>query len=191
MHDGSPPLAPTYRHQASFSLGNKLFRVLWQISWLLLARFTPPQLHGWRRLLLRAFGASIAAGVRVYPDCRIWHPGNLVMGKGSVMGRHVNCYNQGVITIGERVTVSQNATLCASTHDINDPLFPLLLRPIRIGDEAWIATEAFIGPGVTVGDGAVLGARGVAMRDLTAWTFFSGNPAVALKPRTSIGTAVA
>ncbi|GAB7553330.1 hypothetical protein NRB_28360 [Novosphingobium sp. 11B] len=105
------------------------------------------------------------------------------MGEGSVMGRQVNCYNQGSIVVGARVTISQNVTLCASTHDINDPLFPLLLRPICIENDAWVAAEAFVGPGVTIKAGAVLGARGVAMRELSPWTFYTGNPATELKKR--------
>ncbi len=181
--DRATPLVPSERHAASFSLANKATRVVWGIAWLLLARWTPPPLHAWRRLVLRAFGARVGPEARVYGNCRIWMPANLTMERGAVMGRDVLCYNQGHITIGENAVVSQNVTLCASTHDVNDPLFPLLLRPIRIGRDAWIAAEAFVGPGVTVGDGAVLGARGVAMRDLAGWTFFTGNPAQPLKPR--------
>jgi putative colanic acid biosynthesis acetyltransferase WcaF len=181
--DGATVIRPTVRHQASFPLRNKLARVAWGLCWLLLARWTPPPLHRWRCWLLRLWGAEIGTGARIYASVRIWHPANLALGAGSVLGPRVRCYNQGRITIGRAVVVSQDASLCASTHDVLDPLFPLLLRPIRIEDHAWIAAEAFVGPGVRVGTGAVLGARGVAMRDLSPWTFFSGNPAQPLKPR--------
>jgi len=177
------PITPTRRHGASFNRRNKLKRVLWSISWLFLARPTPPPLYAWRRWILRAFGARIGRDVRVYGNCRIWHPRNLTMEDGAVMGRGVLCYNQGHVTIGRDAVVSQDATLCASTHDVNDPLFPLLLRPIVIEAYVWIAAEAFVGPGVTVSEGAVLSARGVAMRDLGPWTVFSGNPAQPLRPR--------
>ena len=79
--------------------------------------------------------------------------------------------------------ISWGATLCASTHDVENPAFPLVIRSVRIGAEAWVAAEAFVGPGVTVGEGAVLGARGVAMKDLDAWSYYGGNPAECLKPR--------
>ena len=171
------------RHAASFGLGNKLFRVVWGFAWLLLARWTPPPLHGWRRLVLRLFGARIGDGSRIYASVHVWNPRNLAVGHGVVIGPRVRCYNQGRITIGDDVVISQDASLCASTHDVQDPAFPLLLRPITIEWEAWIAAEAFVGPGVSVGEGAVLGARGVAMRALEPWTFHSGNPARALKPR--------
>ncbi|GAA0452030.1 acetyltransferase [Sphingomonas molluscorum] len=179
----SQPLEPAERHRPSFSLGNRLSRVGWGLCWLLLARWTPPPLHRWRCMLLRLWGAEIGRGARIYGSVRIWHPANLVIGDGSMLGPRVRCYNQGRITIGRSAVVSQDASLCASTHDVVDPVFPLRLRPIRIGDHAWVAAEAFVGPGVEMGEGAVLGARGVAMRDLAPWTFFSGNPAHALKPR--------
>jgi putative colanic acid biosynthesis acetyltransferase WcaF len=171
------------RHAASFSPRNKLYRVVWQVSWLLLARFSPPPLHAWRRIVLIAFGAQIGSGTRIYSSVRIWNPRNLTIGNDTLIGPRVNCYNQGRITIGDRVVISQDVSLCASTHDVIDPAFPLQLRPIKVGTDAWIAAEAFVGPGVEIGEGAVLGARAVAMRPLGEWTYFTGNPAIALKSR--------
>ena len=174
---------PVSRYQASFSLGNKLVRVIWGTTWLLLGRFSPPPMWGWRRLLLRAFGARIGRGARVYGSTRIWLPGNLTLGNGALIGRRVNLYNQGTIRIGRHSVISQDASLCASSHDVEHPGFPLVTRPIAIGDNVWIAAEAFVGPGVTIGDGAVLGARGVAMRPLEPWIYYSGNPATRLRDR--------
>lgn len=168
---------------ASFSLGNRLLRVCWQLSWLVLARFTPPPLHGWRRLILRAFGAKIGPGARVHASVTIWLPGNLELGEQSLIGPGVRLYNQGRIRIGARTVVSQRAHLCASSHDMRDPLFQLVLRPVTIGERCWVAAEAFVGPGVTMGDRSVLAARGVLFRDAAADGVYSGNPAVYLKPR--------
>lgn len=167
----------------SFSLTNRLLRLFWTITWKLLASWTPPPMHGWRRYLLRCFGAQIGRGVRVYGSARVWLPANLVMEDLSWLGPNANCYNQGHVTIGHRAVVSQGAHLCASSHDINDAFFQLVLRPIRIEANAWIAAEAFVGPGVTVGEGAVLGARAVALRPLEPWGVYSGNPAQLLKHR--------
>ena len=185
MDASGPPAtdATAARHAASFTLANRAARVAWGLAWLVLCRWTPPPLWGWRRTVLRAFGAQVGVGARVYGSTRIWLPANLALGEGAVLARRVNCYNQGHIAIGARAVVSQDASLCASTHRVEDPAFPLVLRPIRIGADAWIAAEAFVGPGVAVGEGAVLGARGVAMRDLDPWAYFSGNPAQFLKAR--------
>lgn len=168
---------------ASFSLANRLARVAWGLGWLILARWTPPPMHGWRRFVLRMFGAKMGKGARVYGSTRIWYPPNLTMGAGALMGPKVNCYNQGHIAIGDGVVVSQGAYLCASSHDIRDPHFQLVLRPIRIEARAWVAADAFIGPGVTVGEGSVIGARAALFRDAPAWQVWSGNPAVFLKIR--------
>ena len=168
---------------SSFSLANRLLRLLWNITWLVLASWTPAPFHGWRRFLLRCFGARIGAGVRVYGSARIWLPANLEMERLSWLGPGVRCYNQGAISIGERTVISQNAHLCASSHDVNDYYFQLILKPICIKANAWIAADAFVGPGVTVGEGAVLGARGVAIRDLEAWTIYRGNPAEVVRRR--------
>jgi putative colanic acid biosynthesis acetyltransferase WcaF len=167
----------------SFSLRNRLERVLFGLIWTLAAAWTPPPLHRWRVALLRLFGARIGANVRIYGTTRIWHPAHLTIGEGAIVGPRANLYNQGAIAIGAGAVISQGAHLCASSHDVADPHFQLVLRPILVQDRAWVAAEAFVGPGVTVGEGAVLGARAAAFRDLAPWTIYSGNPAIALKPR--------
>jgi putative colanic acid biosynthesis acetyltransferase WcaF len=167
----------------SFSLGHRLYRALWALSWFTLAAWTPPPLHAWRRLLLRVFGAKLASGARVYASARVWYPPNLTMDAFACLGPRVICYCMAPIRLGEYAIASQGSHLCAGTHDIRDPHFQLIARPIAIGARAWIAAEAFVGPGVTVGDGAVLGARAVAMRDLDPWTLYGGHPAQSLGPR--------
>ncbi|HEY9346516.1 MAG TPA: putative colanic acid biosynthesis acetyltransferase, partial [Inquilinus sp.] len=102
----------------------------------------------------------------------------------AVIAPGVTCYNVDPITIGDFAVVSQGAHLCTGTHDVDDARFPLRARPIVIEAQAWVAAEAFVGPGVTVGEGAVLGARGVAFRDLDAWMIYAGNPARKLRERT-------
>jgi len=168
---------------ASFSLRHRAERVLWKLCWTLAARWTPPPLHGWRCFVLRRFGARIGTGVRIYGSARIWYPRHLVMADFSCLGPEVECYSQGTITIGRYAIVSQRAHLCAGTHDISDPQFQITPRPIVLGERCWIAAEAFVGPGVHIGNGTVLGARGVAMKDLAEWTVYSGNPAAAVKQR--------
>lgn len=168
---------------ASFSLGNRVYRVGWGMAWLILARWTPPPLHGWRRLVLRLFGARVGRHARVHGSVAIWYPPNLTLGADALIGPGVRLYNQGAISVGARTVVSQRAHLCASTHDTADPDFQLRLRPVSIGAGCWIAAEAFVGPGVTVGDGAVLAARAALFEDACAWGVYRGNPAVLVKER--------
>jgi putative colanic acid biosynthesis acetyltransferase WcaF len=167
----------------SFTLGNRLFRLAWMLAWTALARFTPPPLHGWRRLVLRCFGARIGRGVRVHGSASIWHPGNLRLDDNVLIGPGARIYNQGTITVGEQTVISQRAHLCASTHDVNDPHFQLLLRPIVIGRSCWVAAEAFVGPGATMCDRSVLGARGVLHGTTEPDGIYAGNPAELIRQR--------
>ncbi len=167
----------------SFSLQHRLFRLAWNITWALLGKWTPVPLHGWRRLLLVTFGAKLAPTARIYPHTSIWFPPNLTMGNHSVMGPGVMCYNMDRVSIGDYAIISQRAHLCGGTHDPDDPHFQLVPKPICVGDKAWVAAEAFVGPGVTLGEGAVLGARGVCVKNLAAWTIHAGNPSRYLRDR--------
>lgn len=119
----------------------------------------------------------------VYASVKIWAPWNLEMGAYACLGPQVDCYNQGKITIRANTTVSQKCYLCASSHDISDPLNKLLVKPIEIEDQAWVAADAFVGPGVHIGQGAVVGARSAVFRNVEPWTIVGGNPAVFIKPR--------
>lgn len=167
----------------SFSMRNRFFRAIWSSAWLVLARFTPAPFHLWRVFLLRCFGAKIHYSARVYGSASIWYPPNLEMQQYSILGPGSICYCMEAVTIGEYAIVSQRAHLCCGTHDPDDAHFQLFAKPICIGKHAWIAAEAFVGPGVTVGDGAILGARAVAMRDVDSWSIWAGNPARRIRDR--------
>jgi putative colanic acid biosynthesis acetyltransferase WcaF len=140
-------------------------------------------MRGWRRFLLNLFGANISSTAGVYSSAKIWSPANLTMHDHSYIGPDVKVYCMAKITFDRYALASQGAHLCAGTHDIYDADFPLYAKPILLGPRAWVAAEAFVGPGVTVGEGAVLGARGCAFRDLDAWTVYAGNPAREIKKR--------
>ena len=167
----------------SFSLRNRLGRIVWGLTSFLLFRFSPKPLHAWRSFLLRCFGAKVGHGVHVYPGVKIWAPWNLELADESGIASGVILYSQGKITIGKRTVVSQGAHLVTGTHDYSDVGFPLVTKPIHIGDYAWIATEAFIHPGVTIGAGCVIGARSVVNRDMPAWMVCAGHPCKPLKAR--------
>lgn len=170
------------RAAIKWSTKAKIGRVLWSLLYPLF-RFSPRLLWGWRRMILRAFGAKIGADAHIYPTVRITIPWNLEIGAGSAVGDHAILYALGPIRIGARATVSQYAHLCAGTHDWRDPAMPLIKAPLVIGADAWVCASAFIGPGVTVGDKAIVGACAVAMRDIEPNTIVAGNPAQVVKSR--------
>ena len=165
------------------SLRNRIVRAVWNVVWLFLFRPTPKILHGWRIFLLRIFGAKIGRRCHIYPSVRIWLPSHLTMGDDSCMADYVDCYDVAPISIGENSTVTQYSYLCTTSHDITRPDMPLISAPIVIEDQVWITARCFIGMGVTVGQGAVVGACAVVTKDVEPWTVVGGNPAKVLKKR--------
>lgn len=162
-NDNYPP--ETHFRRLCWSLAKPLFR------------FSPRPLYAWRNWLLRRFGAHIGANVRLYPTTDIMFPWNLDLSHDVVIAWEVKLYSLALIRIEDNVLISQGAHLCAGTHDYRLPNLPLLLKPITIETGTWLAADCFIGPGVTVGRGAVVGARAVVVRDVPALTVVAGNPA--------------
>lgn len=161
-------------------------RIVWNVAYIFLFRISPKPLHAWRSFILRSFGAKIGKGVHVYPAVKIWAPWNLEIGDQTGIANNVILYSQGKIIIGKRAVISQGAHLCAGTHDYTKRGFPLITMPIYIEDEAWIAAEAFLHPGVTVGKGVIVGARSVVNKNLPELMICAGNPCRPLKPRPPI-----
>jgi putative colanic acid biosynthesis acetyltransferase WcaF len=170
------------RAVANYTRGEMLWRILWTAGqWLF--RMSPRPCFAWRRFVLRCFGAKVGAEVNVYGSTRICFPWNLEAGDWSAIGEWALIYNPGRVRIGQKVTISHGAHVCAGTHDYTLATMPLVRRGVEIRDGAWVCADAFVGPGVTIGEGAVVGARAVAVKDVPAWTVVAGNPARPVKKR--------
>lgn len=165
------------RRARKYARSTQVARGLWALATPLF-RLSPRPLWGWRRALLRLFGARVGKDVHIWPSARIAMPWNLAIGAQSAIGERVLVYNLGKIAIGRQVTISHQAHLCAGTHDHHHPDFPLQKLPISIGDGAWICADAFVGPNVTIGARAIVAARAVAVRDVAPDTIVAGNPAI-------------
>ncbi len=176
-HSPDPYLAP------AFPLRNRLLRLAWGIVYSLLFRPSPRPLHGWRSFLLRCFGATLGASCHIYPGARIWAPWNLFCGYQATIADGATVYNPKPVTLGTHAIISQDAYLCGATHDYEDPEFPLVAGEISIGAFAWVCARATVQPGVSLGEGAVLGLGGVATRNLDAWSVYGGIPARKIKAR--------
>ena len=150
------------------------------------SKFGTKLFNPWRILLLKVFGATIHWDSGVYSSVKIWAPWNLTLGHRSWIGPNVVCYNQDKIRIGNDVTISQYTYLSSAGHQINminSPNDGLLIAPIIIEDKVWIATYSYINMGVTIGEGAVVGARAAVFKDVEPWTVVGGNPAKFIKKR--------
>jgi putative colanic acid biosynthesis acetyltransferase WcaF len=181
-HISAETAADPYLRPA-FSFRDRLRRLNWNICWAVLYRTSPRPLHSWRSFLLRLFGAKMGPNCHFYPKSKVWAPWNLICADQVTAGDGVEIYNPAPVTLGSHAILSQEAYVCAATHDYDDPAFPLIAYAMNIGSYAWICARASVAPGVNVGEGAVLGLGSVATRSLDAWTVYAGVPAVKVKER--------
>ena len=187
MWRGGPLFGAVYLNismrKSPFSAAHLVRRGFWNVVSACLVWPSPRCLFGWRRCVLRLFGAKLHASARVYNRVRVWAPWNLEMGPMSALAEDVECYNVDRIELEEGAIVSQHAFLCTASHDIGNPAFRLVTAPIHLGKRSWICAGAFVGMGVSVGEGAVVAARSVLVKDVPSWEVVGGNPARFIKRR--------
>lgn len=185
MSDPLPPALDiaSNRGERKYTRKEQLGRLAWAFG-AIAFRLVPRPFYGVRSAILRIFGARIGHDCQIYPNVRIFAPWALEIGDWSSVGDRAILYNLGAIRIGERVTISQGAHLCAGTHRYRKPSMPLVRATITVMDGAWVCADAFVGPDVTIGRGAIAGARAVVMKDVAAEAIVAGNPARTIGTRT-------
>lgn len=159
------------------------FVQLWWLVDAVLFRPSPQVCYAWRRALLRLFGARIGCDVIIRPTARITYPWKVSIGDFSWIGDDVTLYSLGPILIGEHTVVSQHTYVCAGDHDYDAVDFPIRGHTTTIGSQVWLGTSVFVGPGTSIADGAVVGARSTVTRDLPAGMVCVGTPARPIKRR--------
>lgn len=179
----SPNTAVDPYLRPAFTPKDRLRRATWSLVWVLLYRTSLRPLHAWRSALLRVFGATIGRNCHFYPASKIWAPWNLTCADQVTAADGVEIYNPAPLSLDSHVILSQGAYICGATHDYDDPAFPLIAYVMHIGSYAWVCARASVGPGVNLGDGAVLGLGSVATRDLDPWSVYAGVPAIKIKER--------
>jgi putative colanic acid biosynthesis acetyltransferase WcaF len=164
--------------------GRGIFTVqLWWVVQSTIFAGSPQFLYRWRRFILRLFGAKIGKNVIIRPSVKVTYPWKLKIGDYAWIGDNVELYTLGEITIGKNAVVSQKSYLCTGSHDYQAEAFDIYAKPIVIEDEAWVATDVYIAPGVTIGKGAVIAARSSVYKNMPEGMICIGNPAVPVKPR--------
>lgn len=171
-------------NQSWYSRGRSGFIVLlwWMIQGSLF-RFSLHPMYSWRNFLLRLFGARIGKGVQIRASVKFTYPWKVSIGDYSWVGDQVEFYSLDQIVVGEHCVISQHSYLCTGSHRVNDPQFSLLTNPIHIRDGAWIASDVFVYPGITIGEMAVAAARSTVTHDIPPNEIHGGSPAVFLKYR--------
>ncbi|WP_263358283.1 LbetaH domain-containing protein [Acidicapsa ligni] len=172
-----------YKVPSGTPLKVKILRALWSLFQLPFFLHTPKALSPLRIALLRLFGAKIGPSCNIGRGVKVWVPWNLIMGECSAIGFDTEIYNFAPVVIGDHVIVSQHSYVCTSTHDHTHPHFPLVSKPIRIESQSWVATGCMLSPGVTIGEGAVIGARSLVTRSMPPWMVCTGSPCRPIKER--------
>lgn len=173
-----------YSNPKDFRGRSKITVQLWWIVQATLFRLSPQFTYGWRRFLLRSFGAKIGKDVIIRPSAQITYPWKLTIGDHSWIGDEVVLYTLGEIEVGENAVISQRSYICTGTHDYTSSDFRIYAEKIKIGNKCWLATDVYVAPGVTIGDKTVVGARSSVFKDLPENMICIGNPAKSVKPRT-------
>jgi putative colanic acid biosynthesis acetyltransferase WcaF len=172
------------QYENKLSRKNQILRLLWTVIWAIFARPLPRSMcGGWKRFLLRCFGTKIHKTAVVYSSATVYMPWNLEMDEYACLSSDVDCYNVNKVKIGKHSTISQKSFLCTASHDIEKSNMPLITAPIIIQDYVWVTADVFVGIGVTIGEGAVVGARAAVFKDVEPWTVVGGNPAKFIKKR--------
>jgi len=169
--------------RAPYSRTEYARKLAWAIIGAPLVRFSPRPMRKFRVCILRAFGANIAWTVNIRPSAKIWHPWIFTMGEHSCLADGVLVYNLGPLSIGDHTVISQRVHICNGSHDYSKSDLPLLRPTSKIGSGVWICADAFIGPGVTIGNNAIVGACAVVTHDVPPTMIVAGNPAVVIRER--------
>jgi putative colanic acid biosynthesis acetyltransferase WcaF len=173
----------SFRLPANFRGRPAWFVQLWWLVQATLFHGSPQVMYGFRRWLLRVFGARIGKGVMLRPTVEVTYPWKLTIGDWSWIGDHATLYTLGEIHIGANAVVSQHSYICSASHDYTAPAFEIYDDPVHIESEAWVASHVFVAPGVKIGRGAVIGARSVVLNDMPEMMLCAGYPAKPLRHR--------
>lgn len=155
----------------------------WWIVYALFFKPSPQVFYGWRRFLLRVFGAKIGKKVIIRPSVQITYPWKVKIGNYSWVGDDVVLYSLGEIEIGSNTVISQRSYICTGSHDYNKLDFPIYAKKILIEDGCWLATDVFVAPDVTIKKGVIVGARSSVFKDLESLSVYAGYPAKFIKKR--------
>lgn len=157
-----------------------------QLWWLVQAsifQHSPQFAYGFRRWILRLFGASIGNGAIIRPSVTVTYPWKVIIGEHAWIGDDVVLYSLGQIDIGAHTVISQRCYICTGDHDYSEVDFPIRSRRISIDRESWIASDVFIAPGVHIGKGVVIGARSTVFSDMPSEMICYGYPCKPVKKR--------
>jgi putative colanic acid biosynthesis acetyltransferase WcaF len=172
-----------YKTPKGFRGKSKWTVQLWWITYALFFKPSPQIFYGWRRFLLRSFGAKVGKNVILRPSLQVTYPWKVSIGDNSWIGDDVVLYSLGEIEIGSNTVISQRSYICTGSHDYSSESFDIYSKKITIGNKCWLATDVYVAPSITIGDFTVVGARSSVFSDLPPNKVCVGSPAKPIKDR--------
>lgn len=161
-----------------WTLKQNIARTVWmtfgRIAWLLLP--------GQRSRLIRLFGGKVGKNCVFGSSVEVTIPWHVDIGDNVRVRSGSVIYSLGEIHIGSDCVLDARSHLCAGTHDMSDPSFPLVRMPITIGDRCFIGIDTYVGPGVELGDDCRVWPRTSVYKSEAAGTALRGNPARVIDP---------
>lgn len=179
----SPVTDQKSAYESPWSIRTRIKRTLYELTWALTCRLTPNPLNPWRLLVLRLYGAKISGRPYVAASAKVRMPWNVTLEHRACVAPGSEVYALGKIILRERCTIAQHCYLCTGSHDVTQESLPLTVGSIEVGPDALLFAFTFVAPGVTIGEGAVIGAASVVTKDMPPWTICAGNPCKPIKPR--------
>ena len=173
----------TFQLPKNFRGRNPIIVQFWWLIQGTLFRMSPQFMYGFRRFLLRLFGAKIGKKVIIRPSVKITYPWKLSIGDYSWIGDQVDLYTLGNIIIGKNVVISQKSYLCTGSHDYLKEDFSIFQKPIIIQDQVWVASDVFIAQGITIGEGSIVAARSSVFKDIPSNKICAGSPVKIIRER--------
>ncbi|MBO6739735.1 MAG: hypothetical protein JJ916_07745 [Phycisphaerales bacterium] len=173
--------------KSPWSMRAKVLRLCWGVLGVTLWKWTPVGMWGFRRSVLRLFGARIGKGVRLHPSVKVIIPWNIDIADGVIVHQSAILYALGPIRIGKDSEIGPHAHICAGTHDFSDPAFTLLRQPITIGERCLIGIGSFIAPDTVIADGTILEPRCAMYTNTEAGGVYIGNPGKRIVPASDSG----
>ena len=183
----------TYEQNSAYEsgrpIGERLLQIIWEYIWGIVCVWTPKSFNPWRLFWLRLFGAKLYGTPFVHQRARILAPWKLTMHDRSCLGDRSNAYTLGEIELKARSTIAQEAYLCAGTHKFDDLSLPLQTAKITVGEDVFVGARAFVMPGISIGDGAIIGACSNVTSDVPPWMIAAGNPCKPIRKREIAGSS--
>jgi len=177
-HAESATARAALSRKTPWTLKENIARVMWmtfgKVGWTLL----PPA----RSALIRLFGGRVGRSCRFASRVEVTIPWNVRIGARVQVREGAIIYSLGPITIGDDSVLDARAHLCAGTHDMTDPTFPLVKPPITLGDRCFIGIDAYVAPEVELGDDCRVWPRASVYKSFPAGTSLKGNPARPIDP---------